>query len=222
MASRVMHIAVASQLEKILPIKDKNRFFIGHILPDAVLSANKHDVNTHFTEIFENGKRKHFDYYEFFDRYKNEILSDELYLGYYFHLIEDCIFRVVLYYDTGLLSRRGDPDFLCRLYRDYHIINGWSVERYGLECDLYEPKNYRSQKINEIYSFEVEDFIKDMQSDFNEKINQEPECFKIKNAENFIEKCVEVCASEYAAIKKGSHSIGAYDYSWETQTSSSK
>lgn len=222
MASRVMHIAVASQLEKILPIKDKNRFFIGHILPDAVLSANKHDVNTHFTEIFENGKRKHFDYYEFFDRYKNEILPDELYLGYYFHLIEDCIFRVVLYYDIGLLSRRGDADFLSRLYRDYHIINDWAVEKYGLEYDLHEPVCFRSEKVNEIFSFEVKELIEDMWSDFNEKINQEPECFKIKNAENFIEKCVEVCASEYAAIMKGGHSIGAYEYSWETQTSSSK
>lgn len=48
MASRIMHIAIAAQLENILPIKDKNRFFIGHILPDAVLSANKRDVNTHF------------------------------------------------------------------------------------------------------------------------------------------------------------------------------
>lgn len=222
MASRIMHIAIAAQLENILPIKDKNRFFIGHILPDAVLSANKRDVNTHFSEIFDNGKRKHFDYCEFFDRYKNDILSDELYLGYYFHLIEDCIFRVVLYYDIGLVSRRGDPDFLGELYRDYRILNGWAVERYGLEYDLYEPENYKSEKINEIFPFEAEDFIKDMCSDFNEKINQEPECFKIKNAENFIEKCVEVCASEYEAIMRGSHSIGAYDYSWETRTSDSK
>lgn len=75
MASRIMHLAISYELEKVLSIKDKNRFCIGHLLPDAVLSANKWEINTHFVEIFDKGKRKHFNFHEFFDKYKKEIIS---------------------------------------------------------------------------------------------------------------------------------------------------
>lgn len=76
MASRIMHLSIAYELAKILPIRDKNRFFIGHLLPDAVLSANKWEINTHFVEMFDTGKRKHFNFYVFFDKWKKEIVSD--------------------------------------------------------------------------------------------------------------------------------------------------
>ncbi|MGN0602281.1 MAG: hypothetical protein ACI4I7_06190 [Oscillospiraceae bacterium] len=184
MASRLIHVAIAYELEKTLPIKNKNRFLIGHILPDAVLSANKRDINTHFIDIYDNGSKKHFDSQKFFNRYRKEALSDELYLGYYFHLIQDCIFRGVLYYEINLISLRGTPGFLDELYRDYRIINGWAVKNYGLEYSFFEPENFKLERINEIYSFEVEAFIKDMYSDFNVKINEEPKHFKIKHAEN--------------------------------------
>lgn len=212
-----MHLAVACELEKALPIKDRNRFRIGHILPDAVISADKRKKNTHFSDLFDNGRRKHFDFYKFFALYEREILSDELYLGYYFHLIEDGIFRGILYYDIGLISKRGDPDFLKELYRDYHILNGRLVENYGLVFDITEPENYKSEGINEIFSFEVEDFIADMRNDFNENTNEAPKHLSIKRTEEFIKQCAEACISEYYAITDGSHAIGAYDYSWETR-----
>ncbi|MEF2796778.1 MAG: hypothetical protein U0M95_02045 [Ruminococcus sp.] len=45
MASRIMHLAVAYELERKLSISDRNRFEIGQILPDAVLSVDKKAVN---------------------------------------------------------------------------------------------------------------------------------------------------------------------------------
>lgn len=216
MASRIMHLAISYELEKVLSIKDKNRFCIGHLLPDAVLSANKWEINTHFVEIFDKGKRKHFNFYEFFDKYKKEIISDELYLGYYLHLIQDSIFRTILYNDLGLISLRRDPVFLNELYRDYHILNGWAVKKYGLKCDFFVPDKFKSEKINKIFSFEIEDFINDMKSDFKDKINEQPKHFKIELAKKFIEKCVEICSSEYKEIMIGNHAIGAYEYYWKT------
>lgn len=222
MASRIMHLAIASQLEKVLPISDSNRFRVGHILPDSVLSVDKWKINTHFVEIFDNGKRKHFDFYKFFARYKKEILTNELYLGYYFHLIQDGIFRDILYNDMGFISKRGDQNFLNELYNDYHILNGWAVEKYKLVDNLFEPKGYKSEKINEIFLFEINDFIKDMKADFNERIDKEPKYFKKIWAEIFIEKCVDICVSEYQAISGGSHAVDKYDYSWETRTANLK
>ena len=218
MASRILHTAIAHELAKTLPIKDKNRFFVGSILPDAVLSANKHEVNTHFIDIFDGGKKKRFDHSGFFDRYKNEVQSDELYLGYYFHLIEDGIFRGVLYYDIGLISHRGREGFVEELYRDYRILNGRITESYGLSGDMYVPHGLESERINDIYAFETKAFLEDMKKDFSVKKNEEPKHFTEKHAEDFIKKCIEVCVSEYGAIKDGFHAVGAYDYFWETRT----
>ena len=41
MASRIMHLAISYELEKVLSIKDKNRFCIGHLLPDVCLMKLK-------------------------------------------------------------------------------------------------------------------------------------------------------------------------------------
>lgn len=131
-----MHLAVAYELERKLSISDRNRFEIGQILPDAVLSVDKKAVNSHFIELFDGGKRKHFDFYGFFGRFKDEVMSDELYLGYYFHLIEDNLFRYYLYYIKGLLSRRGDTELTARLYMDYHILNRKLVENTALRTSL--------------------------------------------------------------------------------------
>lgn len=222
MASRIIHIAIANELEKILPVKDKNRFLIGHLLPDAVLSANKREVNTHFVDIYDNGSKKHFDSYSFFDRYAKEILSDALYLGYYFHLIQDGIFRSVLYYDINLISLRSVPGFIDELYNDYRILNGRAIKKYGLEYNFFEPENFKQEKINEIFPFEVTDFIKDIYNDFNTETDEEPKYFKVEQAIKFINECIKVCVSEYRAIICGNHAVGAYDYSWETRTSDSK
>lgn len=219
MASRLMHIAVCSQLEKVLDIKDLNRFRVGQILPDAILSKNKADFNTHFTKTYDNNSRKIMDFSDFFEKYKEKIKNDDLYLGYYFHLIEDDIFRVILYYDVGMLSKRGNPDFMQMLYKDYHILNNYLVKKYSLKNDLYEPDNFDIEKINEIAPFEVADFIKAMDVDFNEKISGEKTIhFTEYFADTFIKKCTSVCVDEYNALLNETHAVSPYDYSWENTT----
>ena len=56
MASRVLHLAVLEELMKEIPIKDRNRFRIGCILPDAYnLKVPK--MGSHL-KIFVCGKSK--------------------------------------------------------------------------------------------------------------------------------------------------------------------
>lgn len=82
--------------------------------------------------------------------------------------------------------------------------------------DLFEPDRFKSEKINKIFSFEIEEFINDMKSDFKDKINEQPKHFKTDLAKKFIDKCVEVCISEYEEIMVGNHAIRAYEYYWTT------
>lgn len=219
MASRIIHLAIAKQLGEALQIEDKNRFYIGHILPDAVLSADKRKVNSHFIDVFDGGRKKHFDFYAFHERYKENIPSDELYLGYYFHLIEDGIFRRFLYYDLELLSRRGEPEFLQELYSDYHILNGILAEKYSLENTLFVPKGFSKEKINDIYSFELEDFIFDMNKDFSDRFNETPAHLTAERIDRYISDCVNICSAEYTALKNGTHHLGRYDFSFNIKVS---
>ena len=59
--------------------------------------------------------------------------------------------------------------------------------------DLFEPDGFKSEKINE-----------------------QPKHFKTESAKKFIDKCVEVCVSEYKEIMVGNHAIDAYEYYWST------
>lgn len=217
MASRLMHLAVSQRLEKVLPIKNVNDFRVGQILPDAVLSADKTEVNSHFIKVFDGGKRKVFDFLAFYDRYEREIISDELYLGYYFHLIEDNLFRLLLYYDLDLLARRGDPKLLEELYRDYHILNGIIAEKYLIDSDLQIPQGFSDMTLNEIYSFEIGEFIQDMKADLDERISGKPKYFTAEVLDKFISECVKVCSEEYSSLKQGGHSIDLYGMSIENK-----
>lgn len=215
MASRIIHLAIAKQLESDLPIADKNCFSVGSVLPDAVLNADKRNVGSHFVEVFDSGSKKHYNFNAFYERYKDNIPSDELFLGYYFHLIEDGIFRKFLYYDLGLLSRRGDPEFLQELYSDYHILNGILAEKYALENTLYVPEDFSQERINDIYPFELKEFIFDMNNDLNERINGKLTHLTAKHIDCYISDCVNICKAEYIALKNGGHHLGRYDFSFE-------
>lgn len=210
-----MHLAIAKQLEDQIPIRDENRFFIGHILPDAVIGADKKDVGSHFIENFDKNTKKHFDFYAFYERYNAILLSDELYLGYYFHLIEDNLFRKFLYYELDLLSRRSDSMLLDELYRDYHILNGILVKEYALENTLCVPNGFRNEKINEIYPFELREFIDIVSSDFEENISEIPKRITKKRADGFINNCVFACKAEYTALKSGKHHLNRYECYWD-------
>ena len=216
MASRIMHLCISRELEEIIRPDNVNNFRIGHILPDAVIKADKKQVNTHFIRAFEEkGKYyKIFDYYAFYDRFRDVILRNEVFLGYYFHLIEDNIFRNVLYSDLNMMNRRGDSGFLKELYSDYRILNNIIIKKYLLKNDLYLPKSFADCKINDIYNFELTDFLEDLKRDFH-KIEGKPEIFTESITEQYFKRCVKICSVEYESIRQGKHFLSEKELAFE-------
>lgn len=220
MSSRIMHLAVSYRLERIIFPKNANNFRIGCILPDAVISADKKEVNTHFIKNYEeNGKfYKYFDFYDFYGKFSTEILNDPVYLGYYFHLIQDNLFRTLLYKDMGMMKMRGKREFLNALYEDYGILNGYLTRKYGLRDELTVPEDFSQSGINSIYGFELTGFLEDMSGDFKDSAHGSLKIFTKDIIDEFIKQCTRACADEYECIKAGKHRFMQKELAFETSS----
>lgn len=219
MASRLTHLSISRCIEQQIYISDINRFRLGHILPDAVVNADKSKVNTHFVTSCEINRKimKVMDFFAFYNRFADRIMNDSLYLGYYFHLIEDDIYRQFLYYDLGYMHKRGENDFIERLYRDYHIINGNLTEEYSLDIKLIIPDNFSAEAINDIYKFDIAEFITDMKKDVEERYSEAPKLFSFSDIKKYIDRCTFLCQKEYISLNtnKNTHFISPSDFLWE-------
>lgn len=88
MASSMIHLAIVQEMRKKVSFRDINRLFLGVILPDGAVAGNSHLKK----KICEN-TRYTYDLEFFRDRYGKYMEKDDLYLGYYLHLIQDMLYR---------------------------------------------------------------------------------------------------------------------------------
>ena len=87
MASAIIHLAIAKELEKYLNIKNKYDYYLGTIAPDLAKQIGRTKHKSHFIyntrENIPNIKKFSYKYKYF---YKNDFE-----LGYYIHLYTDKI-----------------------------------------------------------------------------------------------------------------------------------
>ena len=84
MASSIIHLAVTKELTKRYKFKDENRLKFGAILPDAGRGKDSHVKKA----VWGLNKRV-YDFERFRAEYGELMKSDDLYLGYYLHLVQD-------------------------------------------------------------------------------------------------------------------------------------
>ena len=92
MASRILHLIVAKEIIKQIKIKDENRFKFGMILPDAY-NGDIDKASSHMKIVICDGRKKTYDLTQFKREFAKEIYENDLYLGYYLHLLQDMIYR---------------------------------------------------------------------------------------------------------------------------------
>ncbi len=217
MASRVIHLAIAAELADRIGVKDKERFYFGHVLPDMILGEYEVRLplkkQSHFYTLLPSS-RKTYNFYQFYDEYKDR-LTDDLYLGYYVHLIEDNIFRKYLYYRVGLLMRRGQRELLDELYRDYHLLNPLLRERYDIKLPG-RLENLEDEDICKRFPFTVDEYLEEMKNDLEERPEGELVHFTEELIDEFINECVDVITKEMSSLReKGEHYLSLDDYSIE-------
>ena len=215
----MMHYALGKVLADRLCPRDREGFMLGCILPDALPPDKKHDCNCHYIALFDDGRYKWFDSLAFYDEYEYEIKHDPIYLGYYFHLISDNVFRQIFYIELGLISRRGERSLFREFYRDYNILNRQIADFYQLDKGLSVPARLKDTALYKRYGFEPEALIKDICDDIDSRYEGETMHFDMDIVKRFVDRSAEICIKELAAIKEGRHVYDRYEMAIENHYS---
>ena len=208
MAQRTIHYLFGQLLCKQFAVSDQTRFLLGTVIPDAVDPVDR--SRTHFKTVAEG--RIYYDFSAFRQRYQQQLLVDPLYLGYYMHLVEDAFYRQFLYIDR--ITRPKTPSEIRALHNDYHILNGYIVNKYGLKNILTVDPVSEGSPLPEIAAFHVPAFLREMAEDFTENTTGTTVYVTEKLADEFIETYLPLAIREMEAIIGGNSLLDPRDFSW--------
>ena len=211
MAQRTIHYLFGQLIARELALKDRNRFLLGSVLPDAYADRGERD-KTHF--VRRDGAWRFFDFWAFKERYLPLMRRDDLYLGYYMHLVEDNFYRQFVFVGHGISRAVESPEGVKRLHNDYHLLNAHIVKRYGLSYDLRLPADFAKEPIHDIAGFAAEAFLREMREDFVE--NPAGSTYYVSEAmlDEFTATYVPVAIEELRHVLHGETYLDPRDYMW--------
>lgn len=213
MASRTMHLTIANEIIDYGMISNIARFSIGQILPDAITHDLVSHGDSHFKATVCDGKKKLIDFVSFRNQFEDEIKTDDLYLGYYLHLIQDAIYRKFLYYDYGYkVFCSQDIEVL---HNDYRLLNTYLITKYQIKNCIQKPEDFENEKINNIYPFALNRYLEDMENDFLPYNKGGIAVFTEQMVDEYINICSKLCKKEMESNKIGGFFLNPMDYAWD-------
>jgi hypothetical protein len=216
MAQRTIHYMIGEELIRRSggAVRDVDRFRIGNLLPDAI-EGLKDRALTHYQEdIRRDGKLLRISDFERFRReFAPLVERDGLYLGYYMHLVEDACYRR-LWAQIGLKGIPVTEAFVERLHLDYHLLNAYTVRRWGLRDELVWPEGFEDEPINRIYPFLLRDFLAEMRGDFSENPQGETRYITERHVELYVSEYLGLCCEALRRVLDG-NPLDPAELAWE-------
>lgn len=210
MASSIVHLAITNELIKLRSFRAEDRLKLGAVLADFGFRRE-----THLQIQLQNGGKRTYDLNRFRAEFGEKLLEDDLYLGYYLHLVQDVVYRHLVYFKYA-----WDPEpqgNIERLHRDYRILNGYIIEKYGLKNDVAVPEGFESEEINRLCAFDTEKLIESMAAFFEGSEEGEVFFFTKAMADEVIHEAVETCLKELDALKSGGALMDMYECAWTSK-----
>lgn len=211
MAQRTIHYLFGEIISDQLNLTDKKRFLLGSILPDAIHTSHRNA--SHFK--VKTPTHKYFDFAAFRNQYFDLILQDDLYLGYYLHLVEDAFYRDY-FYNNGFPMPRTKAEVPI-LHNDYHILNSYIVQKYHLHNILGTSFSLDSEPLNDIAPFLIDDFLKELANDFTEQTKGKTVFLTETMLDAFVEKYIPLAMEEATNIRSGRGILNPTDFTWPSQ-----
>lgn len=209
MAQRIVHYLIAVSLAEEYPVSDRQRFLTGSLLPDAYRSVRERDI-THYK--VSEGDIHYSDFRRFREEFRDRILLDDLYLGYYLHLVEDALYR--RYLRTHDYRRPMNLEQRVQLHQDYHILNFLLIEQHHLRNELRSPIALSAEPISRILPFQLPELIDDLNHDFHEQVYGTCRYVTLDIISGFVTEAYPVCAQEMSAVRNGRFTLEPRDYAY--------
>ncbi len=203
MASAVIHIAVAKEINKDLKMNEKE-LFLGTIAPDISKQLGESKVKSHF---LPNDKTDLPILDKFLDKYKNN-LNNPFIMGYYIHLFTDYLW--FKYFMPEITNSSDYIEFLsgnkikCTkeeieklIYNDYTNLNISLIEEYDLDLSLfYEDIEIPNIKFDEIPLDKLQVIVDQMGIIIENSKKEHTYSFNIDNVKQFIELCKKIISND--------------------------
>lgn len=206
MASSVIHLAIANEINKILK-KDSSKLLIGSIAPDISKIVGETKEKSHFLDDVNDDLP---NMERFLKKYKNDI-NDDFVLGYYIHLYTDYLW--FKYFMTEITDKKFitrldgtvvdvDEKTLCEyVYNDYTNLNIKLIDRYNLDLKIFynEVPNIKSI-IEEIPMDKLNLVIDKAGVILANTKEQKAYVFDIQNVETFINLSIDLISADLNKI----------------------
>ena len=203
MASAVIHIAVAKEINKDLKMNEKE-LFLGTIAPDISKQLGESKVKSHF---LPNDKTDLPIFDKFLDKYKNN-LNNPFIMGYYIHLFTDYLwfkyFIPEITNSSDYIKVLSGNKIKCTkeeieklIYNDYTNLNISLIEEYDLDLSLfYEDIEIPNIKFDEIPLNKLQIIVDKMGVIIENSKKEYTYSFNIDNVKQFIELCKKIISND--------------------------
>ena len=211
MASSIVHLAVIEELSRKFVFRDLNRLKLGAVIVDY----GRSQAETHLKKSVWGLNKKTYDLDRFRAEYGDLMRRDDLYLGYYLHLIQDLCYRHFVYdkykWDPTI------PGNVERLHRDYSIMNYYVTCRYGLKNDLTITQGFENEPLNRLSSFDTGHLSESMEGFFKKVDDEDIFFFTKEMTDEYIAEASGICFNELKALESGAQLTDCYEEAWESK-----
>ena len=207
MASAIIHMAVANQINKIIN-KDNNKILIGSIAPDISKHLGETKYYTHFLDDVENDV-PNID--KFLNKYKNE-LNDDFVLGYFIHLYTDYLwfkYFIPEICDNDLITKLDGTVVKCNgrmalqyIYNDYTNLNSTLLDMYDLPLNIFYEEIPKMEQIIEEAPVDKLHLIVDKTGVIieNSKVKKDL-VFNVDNIKSFVDTSVDLTMAKLKELE---------------------
>lgn len=192
MASAIIHMAVASEINKTLKRLD-NKLLIGTIAPDISKFIGRTKLESHFLESVDNDIP---NLEKFLLKYKDK-LTDDFVMGYYIHLFTDYLwfkYFVPNFYQDNMVTKLDGTVVECKgkmldlyIYNDYTNLGMRLLDEYNLNLKIFYNDIPELENIIEEIPMDKINIIVNQVANIIEKSREYKEfIFNIENIKSFI------------------------------------
>ena len=209
MASAVIHMTVASEINKVLK-RDYDKLIIGSIAPDISKIIGETKLRSHFLVTEENNNNiPNIDV--FLSAYK-EYLYDDFVMGYFIHLYTDYLwfkYFIPEIYDKVSIKKLDGTVIKCTkemastyIYNDYTNLNIDLIDKYELNLKIFYGELPKIDPIiTEIPMNRLDLLIEKMGLIIkNTKVNKSY-VFDLENIDSFIKMSIELTLAKIKEIE---------------------